>query len=213
MPSLMLFVGSRPDCAKVRDLAKSPKDVDCASLASCASLCLLRGDSERVARDGANFVVLGSGESELEFGRHGAVCWSHQSAGVVDTAVSNDATFECIVTNIEGVLDDGLALGKDFWLIGALPYRELADLDRAFLVSANLNLDGFWCFVIRMQRDAALRLLQSATMGYLLGVRISGLDGGTTARLIRCAGYDDAETDLLVSDGLIWQANNILATF
>lgn len=213
MPSLMLFVGKRPDCAKVRDLAKSPNDIDCASLESCVSLCLLRGESERVARREDNFVVIGSGEDELEFGRHGAVCWSHQSAGVVNTAVGNDATFECIVTSIEGVLDDGFKLGKDFWLLCALPYRELADLDRAFLVSANLDLSGFWCFILRVQRDAALRLLRSATMGYLLGVRITDLDGGKTARLIRCAGYDDGETDLLVSDGLTWQANSILATF
>lgn len=213
MPSLMLFVADRPDCAKVRDLTKPPDGVDCASLASCAALCFLRGESERVARNGGNSVVLCSSEDELELGRNGAVCWSHQSAGVVDSAVGNDATFECIVTNIEGVLDDGLRLGKDFWLLETLPCRELADLDRAFLVSANLDLGGFWCFVLRVQRDAVLRLLQSATMGYLLGVRISGLDGEATARLIRCAGYDDAETDLLVSDSLIWQTSNILAVF
>lgn len=213
MPSLILFVGDRPDCTKVSDLARTPDDVDSACLASCTSLCLFRGGNERITRNEADFVLLGSSESAQTLGRHGAVCWSHQSAEVVDTGVGDNATFECIVSNIESVLDDGLASGKDFWLVNALPYRELADLDRMFLASANLDPNGFWCFVLRVERDAALRLLQSATMGYLLGVRITGAEGEATARLIRCAGYDDSETDLLVSDGLLWQADNILATF
>lgn len=213
MPSLMLSIRGQPDCVKVRDLAELPADADCASLASCASLCLFRGESERATRDSADFVLLHSSEGELALGRFGAACWTHQSADVVGIGAGDDATFECIVSSIEGVLDDGLTLGKDFWLCDALSYRELATLDRVFLASANLDLGGFWCFVLRVQRDAALRLLHSATMGYLLGVRITNINDGTIVRLVRCAGYDDSETDLLVSDGLMWRADNILATF
>lgn len=213
MLSLKLFLGGRPACSKVRDLTGLPEGVDCVSLSACASLCLSRWDAGKITRDSGDFVLLGDDKGGLVLGRNGVVCWAHQSADVVDSGVGDDDAFECLVSNMEGVLDDGLALGKDFLLIDAFPYRELAGLDRAFLASANANRDGFWCFVLRMQKHAALKLLQSSTMGYLMGVRITNVENGSIVRLIRCAGYDDSDTDLMISDGQMWEAKDVLATF
>lgn len=214
MTSLVLFVGRVVDCQRVDSLSDASKMAECVSLASCSSICLLRGAAEKTALSGQDVVVLDSGEEDIVLGHNGVVCWSYQSMHVVEKLLRSDSTCEAIVSNIEGVLDDGLVLGKDFWVNSALPIGKLSGPDRVFLASANNSADGFWCYRIGLGGNAVLRLLDSATMGYLLGVTIVSSNRSVSSRLVRCAGYDDSETDLLlVSADVVMPSVGILATF
>lgn len=214
MTSLVLFVGRVVDCQRVDSLSDASEMAECVSLASCSSICLLRGIAEKTALSGQDVVVLDSGEEDIVSGRNGVVCWSYQSMHAVETLLRSDSTCEAIVSNIEGVLDDGLVLGKDFLVNAALPVGKLSGPDRVFLASANNSADGFWCYRIGLDGNAVLRLLDSATMGYLLGVTITSSNGSVSCRLVRCAGYDDSETDLLlVSADVVMPSVGILAAF
>lgn len=214
MTSLVLFVGGVVDCQRVDSLLDASAVAECVSLASCSSICLLRGVAEKTALSGQDVVVLDSGTEDIVLGRNGFVCWSHQSMHVVENLLRSDLTCEAIVSNIEGVLDDGLVLGKDFLVNAASPVGELSGLDRVFLASANNSTDGFWCYRIGLKGSSVLRLLDSATMGYLLGVAIVSSNGSVSSRLVRCAGYDDSETDLLlVSVDVVTPSAGILAAF
>lgn len=215
MPALVLFVEAAPaTCTKVKSFSELPASIECACLVACTSLCFFvdsnvkRGDSVLngvlLARDDPKGPIIGS---------KGAVFWSHKSASILDRVADEATRFECIVSNIEGVLDEGLELGQDIQVVEALPFRHLAGLDKAFLASANLEKNGHWCFVLEINREAVQRLLNSATMGYLLGLRMKDVQKNTIARLIRCAGYDDGETDLLLSELELDDGLELLARF
>ena len=104
---------------------------------------------------------------------------------------------------MEGVLDEDLAPEQDFTLTAAFPVRILSGLDGSLLVSGNLDTSDYWCFVLRCTENAADRLLQSNTQGYLLGARMKDAHGHVVARLIRSAGYSDGDIDLLLHDGVV----------
>jgi hypothetical protein len=213
MTSLVLFIGKLVNCQRVDDLLNAPEAAECVSLASCSSICLLRGETEKSALLSQDLVVLSSGEQNIRLGKNGVTCWSYQSPHVLEKILDSDLVCEALVSDIDGVLDEGLVIGEDFSVDSALPIRDLSGLDRVFLASANNSVEGFWCYRVGLRKNALLRLLDSATMGYLFGVLMT-LPNGAKFRLVRCAGYNDAETDLILISGVaVLPSAGILAAF
>jgi hypothetical protein len=213
MTALILALSPLRNVHTVLDLSDALSHTECVCLKACTALCLC-SSLESVRRLELDAIELASAEGRLTLEGHGAVFSSHESAGVLETILgSDDLALECLVSNLEGVLDEGLSPDRDFRLVAALPVHALTGLDRSYLASTNHHETGYWCLVLDAQKQAVQKMLSSATKGYLLGARIKDAAGNVIARVVRAAGYDDGDTDLILHDRALQLSGNVLTRF
>lgn len=199
MTSLVLRLEKKTTGSEVERLCARGADDGCSCFSACSSLCKLV-EMGNIADALGELVVLSETSGDLVLGRSIVVTFSNQSRDLVERLVLDEMTFECFVTNMEGVLDEGLVLGEDFSLQSARSRSDIGGMDRMFLASQNWQEGGYWCFVLNVSRNSVGHLLESSTVGYLMGVRAIRKGGEIFVRLVRRAGYLDGDTDLVVSN-------------
>jgi hypothetical protein len=102
------------------------------------------------------------------------------------------------MTDIEGVLDEGLLAEKDFSLVQGIIASDMLEREPLMMIGeAAKNI--WWIYKIRLSVPALFVLLKSNTIGYQLGFSLV-LRGGVGVRLVREVGFDMQSMDLILTD-------------
>lgn len=158
----------------------------------CESLFILSPDYRSTAE--SEFAVIDECYEDQACCR-GLVLYSTQASALVSAGVSESLVHQCFVVNMEGVLDEGLIPGQDFVFVDAYTIREVPPKYRLFLASANRSRGDWWIMRLELSARALRILLNSSGRGYLLGAVVKA---DAEVSIVRCAGYLDGETDLVL---------------
>ena len=196
MQTKVLFLKGGPECEKTHTFQHMDSTVECARLSCCDSVYCFGSSASAVSQSiRSDRLVIPWTTSDTS---HGLIC-KYPDSRLFFASLFRDAAIQCVTLEVEGLLDDGLRPKRDFELVEVIPLEELVGMDRAFLASRTLDGGEYWAYVFDVTPEGAMTLLESATMGYQIGFRVlSDPDRRVTARLVRAAGYDDGETDLLL---------------